>query len=261
MCAHSMGTRNSTRNDILLLTATVTPPHGAVQLSRVDPALRLKDYRTALDSYLESLRHGVISGIVFADNSDSDVSVLKELVKERGAEAQTEFISFRGLDYPPAYGRGFGEFRMIDHAVRHSRLVSQLPSDASIWKVTGRYIVRNFDSVVRSRPRNADVYCHCRNHPMKWIDLYVLCFNRRGYDSVLDGICQHLREDEIKGSAELAFRRIIDQSADGARIVKRFRTLPRLEGYRGVDNQRYETMRTKYWVRSVANVVAPWLWI
>lgn len=258
---HSMGTRNATRNDILLLTATVTPPQGAVQLSRVDPALRLMDYRAALDCYLNILRRGVISGIVFADNSESDISVLRELARQRGAEAEAEFISFRGLDYPPSYGRGFGEFRMIDHAMRHSRLVSGLPADASIWKVTGRYIVRNFESVVRGRPRDTDVYCHCRNLPMQWIDLYVLCFNRRGYDAVLDGICQHLREDQISGSAERAFRQVIDQSHDGARIVKRFRTLPRLEGYRGVDNQRYETMRAKYWVRSVANVLAPWLWI
>lgn len=256
-----MGTRNTTRNDILLLTATVTPPQGAVQLSRVDPALRLMDYRAALGAYLESLRAGVISGIVFADNSNSDISVLKELAKERGAEADTEFISFDGLDYPPAYGRGFGEFRMIDHVMERSRLASELPSDASVWKVTGRYVVRNFAKVVRSRPIDADVYCHCRNLPMQWIDLYVLCFNRRGYDAILDGICQHLREDEIKGSAEQAFRKIIDQKQDGARIVKRFRRLPRLEGYRGVDNQRYETMRAKYWARSVASVVAPWLWI
>jgi hypothetical protein len=96
---------------------------------------------------------------------------------------------------------------------------------------------------------------------MRWIDLYVLSWNVRGYEQILKGIYRQLKQDEIGGSAEQAFRRIVDESDGKARIVKRFRKLPRLEGYRGFDNRLYEAMGAKFLLRRIANTVAPWIWI
>jgi hypothetical protein len=36
------------------------------------------------------------------------------------------FVVFDGWDHPPEYGRGYGEFRLIDHAMGHSRRLRQL---------------------------------------------------------------------------------------------------------------------------------------
>ena len=70
--------------NIAMLTATITPPSGVPGLARTDPAVRLADYRSALDFYMSCFDRGLDS-IVFADNSNSDVSSLHELVASRRA--------------------------------------------------------------------------------------------------------------------------------------------------------------------------------
>lgn len=252
---------NQTNQDVLILTATITPPQGAVQLSRVDPMLRLRDYHDALDFYLACLNAGFISGIVFADNSASDVTLLRNLVRDRGAEKKVEILSFNGLDHSPAFGRGYGEFKLIDFVVDRSSILQKVSKDAPIWKVTGRYVLRNFESIIRSRPREVDIYCHCRNIPKHWTDLYILSWNMRGYGLLLKGIYEHLNEEMNGCSAEHTFRRIVDQNAQNCRIMKRFRVVPRLEGIRGLDNRRYEEMSMRLYFRQIANSIAPWLWI
>ena len=101
-----MGKPFTNIKNTVLLTATITPPINAVQLSRVDPSLRMQDYTTSLIFYLDELRKGVISGLIFAENSDSDIQSLQSLVASHPMKDSVEFISFQGLDYPPEYGRG-----------------------------------------------------------------------------------------------------------------------------------------------------------
>ena len=67
-------------------------------LLRIDPAARLKDYADALGFYL-ALIDRPLHGIVFVENSDSDVMSLRQLVASRGLTkvlnlfATTAFIS------------------------------------------------------------------------------------------------------------------------------------------------------------------------
>ena len=126
----------NTKTNLLILTATITPPPDAAQLTRTDPTIRLNDYRKALEFYLSCLADGKNSGLVFAENSESDISELQNLCRKYNVIEQTEFISFAGLNYPSAYGRGYGEFKMIDYVMEHSQLIERLPAQANIWKVT-----------------------------------------------------------------------------------------------------------------------------
>lgn len=88
-----------------------------------------------------------------------------------------EFLSFYGLDYPLAYGRGYGEFKLIDHAIANSKLIGAGRFDDVVWKVTGRYIIENIVKIVRSRPFDADIYSHKRNYPYRVCELYLLAWN------------------------------------------------------------------------------------
>ncbi len=96
---------------------------------------------------------------------------------------------------------------------------------------------------------------------MYWIDLYVLCWNKRGYDVILKNIYQLIREDNVAVSAEKVFRNIVDDRSSNIKVVKRFITIPELEGIRGVDNQNYQSMKVKWLFRKVVNLLMPWLWI
>lgn len=247
--------------NILVLTATVTPPHDAAQLQRVDPLLRLQDYATALEFYLKQMKLGVISSIIFSDNSNSDLKMLRDLVGKFDANDQVEFIPFEGLDYPPSFGRGYGEFKMLDYVMEHSRIIREAGSNANVWKITGRYVLENIGKVVGSKPASVEFYCNCRNIPKYWIDLYVLCWTKHYYEECIKGIYMKLREDAGAGSAEPAFRKVLELKNSPLSVAKRFAIVPILQGYRGFDNRNYKEMGFKLFLRRLALVLVPWVWI
>jgi hypothetical protein len=111
------------QSNILLMTATITPPDHVPFLQRIDPHVRLQDYEKALKFYL-SLMNRCIDSIIFAENSNSDVSVLQAIVDQAGVNEQVEFIVFDGLDYPPSYSRAYGEFKLIDYVMNNSQLIN-----------------------------------------------------------------------------------------------------------------------------------------
>lgn len=125
--------------NILLLTATITPPSGVISLARSDPSIRLDDYANALKFYLPLVGQ-CVDYIVFSDNSNSDVSSLQGLVNQAGVQEYVEFIIFDGLDYPPSYGRGYGEFKLVEHVMTHSEIINR-HQGSTVWKITGAAIL------------------------------------------------------------------------------------------------------------------------
>ncbi len=245
----------------LVLTATITPPAGAIKLARTDVQQRLNDYLRALAFYLDELARGTFDRLVFADNSASDVGALRELVAQRGLGAQVEILSFDGLDHPAHYGRGYGEFKLLDYVMQHAQLLQDLPPEAPVWKVTGRYILRNVAAVLASMPPQVELYCHCRNWPQRWVDLYVLGWQHQAYAQFLRGLYTQLREDVAPVSAEYHFRNAVDAAVGRLRIQRRFKVVCVLDGYRGVDNRNYAQDGAKLLLRRWAAKLAPWWWI
>jgi hypothetical protein len=245
---------------LLLITATITPPPDAIKLARVDPKARLSDYAEALRFYIEVLERGGIDGVVFVENSNSDMSVLTDLASRSSRAAQIEFIGFQGLDYPPEHGRGYGEMRLLDHAMKTSALVAGLKDDAVVWKVTGRYVIRNIERLVRTS-RGAEIYCQCRNYPLRWTDMYFMGWTRRSYAQAFGDAAERIKEQPGRPSSEVEFRRLVDEVSRSIKVKKRFVEPPDIVGVRGWDNQRYEAQRLKSWSRALLARIAPWIWI
>ena len=183
-----MKSQNHSLQNIILLTATISPPSKAKNLAVVDKNLRMQQYLSAFEFYLQQLQKKCFSHIDFVDNSGSDCSSLSKLVLESNLSNQVEIISYSGLDYPFVYGRGFGEFKLVEYAMLNSRIILSADEDAAIWKITGRYIVTNLASIIKANPTKADFYCHCRNYPMPWIDLYILKWKKSAYPKFLSKI-------------------------------------------------------------------------
>lgn len=244
---------------VLLLTATIAPPAGVPSLARTDPTQRLHDYAQALRFYL-SLAGGVFDGVVFAENSGSDLAPLRRQASAQ-RRADIEFFSCQGLDYPASHGRGYGEFKLIDRAMSEAQL---LQGPVIVWKCTGRYIVRNIEALVASRPP-VDLYCHLRNHPYRLCDLYLMAFNRPGYEGAIEGVYRHLRNDIVPGThtmEEVLFRRLVDALPQHLSVQRRFRHIPVIQGVRGWNNRLYEgAWDPKILIRRAVNRVAPWMWI
>lgn len=258
------GARNG-RVDILLMTATITPDNSP-ELARTDPALRLEDYAQALDFYIGQLgtadRPGAIDGIVFAENSDSDVSSLVALAQARGAGDRVEFIANYGRHSAPGRDRSVGESQLLDHAMTASRLIAAAGERAVVWKITGRYQVRNLARMVRTAPARFDLYCDVRNRPIAWLDLRFMAWTPAGYDRLLRGIAERLGTDP-KEPAMHGYVTGLATTGGDAGVVPRYRTEPLVDGVRGWDNRHYAkgAARLKFWLRAAARQLVPTLWI
>jgi hypothetical protein len=246
--------------NVLLLTATISPLAGIPSLARTDPRLRLHDYERAFTFYTK-LIGTCFDAIIFAENSKSDLSTLQSLVEKANFD-KIEFISFYGLDYPATYGRGYGEFRLVEHVMQHSQLIT---TGDIIWKVTGRYIIENLCEIVKSRPCATDLYCHMRNYRYRLCELYLLAWNSRGYEAVIKDVFPKLRNDITPGAItveETLFRKEVDKADETINVVPRFKVIPIISGVRGWDNRNYSTKWSfKNVARRVAHFVLPSLWI
>lgn len=246
---------------ILIMTATVKPPPDALQLTRVDASLRMNDYCEALAYYLSLLTGGILSGIVFAENSNHDLSPLTQLVADKGMGAKVEFIGFNGLDYPSSYGRGHGEFKLLDYAMHHSEMIQKAASSTEIWKITGRYQVLNFAEILARRPIASDIWIHCRNHPKRWADMYLMGWRKDYYLNNMVGLYREFNDGVLHISAEVVFRKFIDRLAKGTNVSQRIIPVPDLVGIRGIDSSSYERQRWKFFVRALAARLLPKWWI
>lgn len=247
---------------LLILTATITPPAGVPNLKRLDPALRRCDYLDALRFYL-SIPTDVVNRIVFLENSDSDISELRHLASEAGKGKQIEFVVFSGLNYPPSYGRAYGEFKMLDHGFEHSILLNELKEDDYFWKVTGRLKVFNLEELIQTAPKKYQLLMDFLRKPTPMVDLRFFSCSRNGYRQLFEGEYVSLREDTLRISAEgECYIRWSNQTQE-LRIVPRHRRQPKIGGVGGQHNVEYYggLNIVKHWVRVAARRLMPRLWI
>ncbi len=242
---------------ILLMTATITPHH-ARNLARTDPVARLKDYDDALGFYL-GLIDRPLHGIVFVENSDSDVTTLRELVASRGLTERVEFLCNYGVHLYAEKGRAHGEFKLLDYAMTSSIMVIEAGVNHVVWKITGRYMVKNLASIITSAPRGFDAYVDMKDHPRRWMDMRLMAWTSHGYDRIFRGVADDLDSE----THEMHMRDYLPKRAQGARLVQRFSKEPFIDGVRGWDNGNYSKGRQllKCYVRSAGRVLAPWYWI
>ena len=225
---------------LLVMTATIKPPAGVIASHRNNPSERMKDYAEALTFYLSD-QCRLIDRIVFIDNSAADLGPLQRLVEQRGGSKQVELLSFYGLDYPPDYTKGYGEFKLLDHGFENAPLMRQMADQDKWWKVTGRYRATNLDRLVRSAPPDLR---SLRGFPMAEAPRGCttnVVFPRRiraahpGRYPEMAGI--QLEDWFFHKFAPL----IASRDVQAAGIVPELRHVPRIEGIGGFQNVNYMT--------------------
>ncbi len=135
----------------------------------------------------------------------------------------------------------------------------------SIWKITGRYTVKNLTRLIATAPRT-DLYINLRRRPRLWCDTYAYAFTRGGHKRHLLPLTGALVNDweKTQRPTEIFMATKVEEwIRAGADVVPRFRYEPRVDGVRGYDRASYggARQRTKYAARTVARRLAPALWI
>src|SRR5262249_15826590 len=134
---------------------------------------------------------------------------------------------------------------------------------ATVWKVTGRYIIRNLGHLIERQPSPFALYCNMRTWPRRWADMYLLAWSDEGYRALIEGVYRELNEENLRGSPEVRFRKMVESAPAWLAVVPRFNVTPWVEGVRGRDNQLYSMGHhlLKYYLRSSLGRLAGWLWI
>jgi hypothetical protein len=254
---------------VLVMTATITPPENIPMLARRDPQVRLQDYCDALAFYL-SVPSGCIDRVSFIDNSNSDVTALHRVVETMPHDKAVEIISFNGNDHPFEYGKCYGEFKLMDYGLAHSRFIA--PDDV-VWKITGRLRVLNLPRLVATAPADYAIYCDLRKIPLlgdrlgpsanQWMDPRFFSCKAAAYDRVFRDRCPELRADVLPVAPERKLYDLMMEARTREHVVPRFRVQPRYAGHGARMNVDYDqgAYRYKHMMRAALRRVAPWLWL
>ena len=127
----------------ILLTATIDT-NNCAYLKRSDIEDRKNDYMSSMESWLSETDYE----IVFVENSNYDLTFLKEMFKDYGD--RIEYISYNGNNYNRSFGKGYGEYDSILYALKNSE---KLKNEEYLNKVTGRYFLTG----IQEKLNNLDI--------------------------------------------------------------------------------------------------------
>jgi len=244
---------------IVLMTGTIRPNAGTPLLSRTNVEDRIKDYLTAFDYYLGLLSRGEISALVFVENSNFGMERFAQHCAGHSKASRIELISYDGKQ-SPGESRFVGETKLLRDAFRMSEIINS-GKESHVWKVTGRYIIRNLVRIIRTDERDNDLILNCRDYPMRYVDFGLVGFSTRNGRSIVDRIVDLTTS---ASSDEREVRNMIDgkEFAD-LKIRKRFSYVPDFIGVRGSDSSSYGGLRYRllYLGRSLARRIVPWVWV
>lgn len=114
------------------MTATVVP-NGTKYTYLQDPETRKLQYLEAIDFYLRETAYD----IVFCENTGKNFF---DEIESQEKYGRLEYLTFYGNDYDKSLGKGYGEARIIEYAIRNSQ---RLKSADFVIKITGRVKILN----------------------------------------------------------------------------------------------------------------------
>lgn len=243
---------------VLIMTGTIQPKQGARELARTDVPSRVADYRVSVAHHLSLVQQGVLSGLVFVENSGYGMEPFTDMLTDDLAE-RAELISY-DAQQAPQEPRFWGECKLLKEAFRRSRVINS-STDTHVWKVTGRYIVRNLSAILRRSEEDNDLMLHCRNHPMRYVDFGLAGFSREKAEQIMDRVLQRQNDEDID---ERMLRTMVDDgSFADLRLRQRLSHVPDFRGVRGSDNRSYGGFRyrVKFLLRSLVHHTMPAVWI
>lgn len=140
----------------LVLTATIHVAKGLSDSPLADAAARERDYLDCMRFYLAQSR---VHQVVFVENSGADLRSFRELACP--SSKRLELVSLDQNSFPPEFGKGYGEARLLDAALAASELLRAAPA---FMKATGRIRVRNIDELIEAVDPSSSGHFDVRDH-------------------------------------------------------------------------------------------------
>lgn len=175
---------------VIILSSTIKTPNNTPFSKRNDSELRLLDYIESVKFYKT-----FNIPIVFCDNSNTNSIEINKILLENKIEF--EYFSFETK--VSHLGKGHGELEILDYVFSKSKIIN---SNTSIYKISGRYIVQNFEKILKSSKSSKVEINLSRN--LFWADTKIFKLNKLFY---VDHISQY--KDMISDHNGVHFEHII----------------------------------------------------
>jgi hypothetical protein len=153
-------------NFALILTCTINPGD-MPNVIRNDIKTRFNDYKKSFNFWLT---RKCVNKIILIENSGYDLDFFRARAKDF-PNKKIEFISSNLNDtFDKKLGKGYGEFLCIKEIFENSKIVKDTDY---FLKVTGRYCVNNFESILKDLIlNNTDIYINLSNN-LKYSDASI----------------------------------------------------------------------------------------
>lgn len=136
-------------SELIFLTGCISP-NQMTHTVIIDPNFRKEEYLRSIDFYLEN----TTSRVLFVENSGTDLS--DEINQRVNYSDRLQIITYDQPHFDRNLGKGFGEMCILDYAKNNSSFFNE--SDF-IFKITGRYIIKNINSLLHKVNRvECDIY-------------------------------------------------------------------------------------------------------
>ena len=142
----------------IILPCTINP-YDMPNVARNDVKTRLSDYKK---SFIFWISNKNINKIILIENSGYDLSFFHEISKGFPNKIIEIISSNSNNSFDKKLGKGYGEYLCLKEVFEISKIVS---STDYFIKVSGRYIVKNFDDILKDIiSNNADIYVNLSNN-------------------------------------------------------------------------------------------------
>lgn len=148
---------------IILMTACINPPKINLErhsIHRSNPLVRLEDYKKALTFWL-NYDDKRIRGIVFIDNSNYDLNILRDLALNGNTfKRKVEFLQINASPIPKGVHYGYSELELIDAAFENSELINEYDF---VIKTTGRLYFPKLTKLLNRIKPETKIMTDCRD--------------------------------------------------------------------------------------------------
>lgn len=229
--------RAPNQKPVVILTGTVIV-RDMPSTARTDTDLRLADYKRAFQRWIAD---PAVQSLVFVENSGFPLTDFEALARTH-PEKEIELLSFTCPGFDPALGKGYGEMLILQHALQHSKLIS---NSHQFLKATGRYYLHNADTMLQFLASNPKLDVVCDLIAMlTWAD-------SRAFGGRIEFLREYLlpRQGDVDESKNICFETVLARAihqvmADGGNW-----TLPpevlKISGVSATSNAGYSTSRLK----------------
>lgn len=233
------GQSRTSSSTILFLTGCVSP-NGMHFTDLQDIDERRQQYIDAINFYLTNTS----ARILFVENSGVDLSSNFQTEINAG---RMEILTFNGNDYDRSLGKGYGEMKIIEHALKASRFLAEA---SFVFKVTGRYKVLNIRSFLLQHEQVPQINVIADlKLKRQYVDSRIFGCTPSFYIYLLQ--YRHDVNDSQSYFFEKAlFCGLLDALKSGYSYDP-FKAKPRFQGISGTDNKAMKHSMLFWWPRNI----------